>query len=205
MAFEYACFISYRHGYEPGVQRFYESFRSELAVQVELYLPGMRVYLDTNRLRGGDFINNELALALCNSVCMISLFNPHYFDVENTYTAREYCAMVNLEQHRLPLLPPTNRKGLIIPIIIRGTLPEEIKNERQYYTLDLLAPGDLKKQKSREALRRVAEDIYYRYEAFRVAKEDPSTLCDGFEFPSENEIMDWLNGITAPPLKMPWR
>ena len=205
MAFEYACFISYRHGHEPGVQRFYESFRSELAVQVEFYLPGMQVYLDTDRLRGGDFFNNDLALALCNSVCMISLFNPYYFDVKNTYTAREYRAMVNLEQRRLSLLPPPDRKGLIIPIVIRGTLPEEIRNERQYYTLELLAPGDLKKPKSREALRKVAEDIYYRHEAFRVAKEDPSAPCDGFDFPSESDVMDWLTGITAPPLKMPWR
>jgi hypothetical protein len=205
MMFHYACFISYRHGHEPGVQEFYESFRRELAVQVELYMPGMQVYLDTNRLRGGDFFNKELAFALCSSVCMISLFIPYYFDLDNTYTAREYQAMVSLEQQRLSLIPPAARKGLIIPIVIRGMLPDEIKSERQYYVLDLLAPGDLKKPKSREALRKVAEDIYYRHEAFRIATRDPCSVCESFEFPSESDVMDWLVGITAPPQRMPWR
>ena len=206
MAFKYACFISYRHSHEPGVQKFYESFRRELAVQVGLYLPGMSVYLDTGRLRGGDFFNRELAYALCSSVCMISLYSPYYFDLHHPYAAREYQAMVRLERKRLSSMPQeAQNKGLIIPIIIRGSLPEEVKRERQFYTLDLLTPGDLKKPKSLLALRQVAEDIYMRYEAFRAAGEDPCGICEDFDFPSEIEIKDWLTGITSPHQKMPWR
>jgi hypothetical protein len=99
--FRYACLISYRHGHQPGTQRFYEAFRRELAIQVDFYLPGMDVYLDTNRVRGGDFFNRELASVLCSSVCMVMLFNPLYFDASNSYAAREYRAMVALEQQRL--------------------------------------------------------------------------------------------------------
>jgi hypothetical protein len=206
MAFEYACFISYRHSHEPGVQKIYESFRRELATQVGLYLPGMQVYLDTGRLSGGDFFNKELAFALCSSICMVSLYNPLYFDTSSTYAAREYQAMVNLEGRRLPGMPEeAQKKGLIIPLIIRGSLPDEIKNNRQSYTLDLLTPGDLRKPKSLEVLRKVADDIYNRYVAFRMAAKDPCSYCEDFEFPSEGEIMEWLTGITAPPQKMPWR
>jgi hypothetical protein len=206
MTFEYACFITYRHSYEPGVQKFYESFRRELAIQVGLYLPGMPVYLDTGRLRGGDFFNKELAVALCKSVCMISLHNPYYFDILNTYPAREYQAMIYLEKQRLSFMPKeAQTKGLIIPIVLRGTLPDEIKGQRQFYTLDLLTPNDLKKAKSLAALKEVAEEIYYRHEVFRIAAQDPCSLCEDFEFPRENDIMDWLTGITAPPQKMPWR
>jgi hypothetical protein len=206
MGFTNACFISYRHSSEPGVQKFYDSFRTELAVQVGLLMPGMKVYLDTDRLRGGDFFNKELAFALCSSVCMVSLYNPYYFDVNNTYTAREYQAMVTLERQRLSVIPQEARgKGLIIPIIIRGNLPDEIRRERQYYQLDLLAPGDLKKPNSRQALRQVAEQIHQRHEVFRSVAVDPCRLCSDFDFPTEGDIMDWLVGITAPPQKMPWR
>ncbi len=205
MSFEYACFISYRHGLSPGYQKIYESFRRQLAVQVELYLPGMQVYFDTDRLRGGDFFNRALALALCRSVCMISLFNPYYFDPRHPYTAREYQAMVSLERQRLPLLPNGSWKGLIIPVVLRGTLPEVISNERQYYELDLLAPDDWKKRKFLKELRKIAKDIYVRHEAFRIAGVDPCRPCDGFEFPSEADILEWLTGITAPPLRMPNR
>jgi len=205
MAFKHACFISYRHGHEPGVQRIYESFRRELAIQVELYLPGMEVVLDTSHLRGGDFFNEDLASALCNSVCMILLFSPYYFDPRNTYAAREYQAMISLERKRLALISPANRKGLIIPIIIRGSLPDEITKERQYYTLDLLSPDDIKKVESRKKLKRIAEDIYHRHEAFRTATKDPCGLCNGFKFPSEEDVRSWLAGITSPPQRMPWR
>jgi hypothetical protein len=132
MGFNNACFISYRHGLEPGTQDFYEAFRQELAHQVDFYLPGMPVYLDTERLRGGDFYNSDLARALCSSVCMVSLYIPTYFDLQHTYTAREYRAMVDLEQQRLPLIPAVDWKGLIIPIILRGSPPEEIRGERHY-------------------------------------------------------------------------
>jgi len=205
MAFEYACFISYRHSSDPRVQKIYESFQRELAVQVGLYLP-MQVYLDTSRLRGGDFFNKELASALCNSICMISLYIPYYFDANNTYTAREYQGMVNLEKQRLPSMPQAAQsKGLIIPIVIRGTLPDEITKERQFYKLDLMAPGDLRKPDSVKALNQIAEDIYYRHEAFRMAGIDPCSHCEDFEFPTDNDVIDWLTDITAPPQRLPWR
>lgn len=205
MAFKYSCFISYRHGPVPGVQKIYESFWEELAVQVGMYLP-LRVYLDRDRLRGGDFFNRELASALCNSVCMISLFNPYYFDVTHTYPAREYQAMVSLERQRLASMPASARaKGLIIPIVMRGTLPEEITKERQFYELNLMTPRDLKKDESREVLGKIAEDIYHRHEEFRQAGWDPCRYCDGFDFPRDSEIKDWLEGITAPPPRLPWR
>lgn len=203
--FKYSCFISYRHGPVPGVQKIYEAFHQELAIQVGMYLP-MKVYLDRDRLHGGDFFNRELASALCSSVCMISLYNPTYFDVSHTYPAREYRAMVNLEKQRLAAMPAAARKkGLIIPIVIRGDLPEEIREERQFYKLNLMAPQDLKKSESRKVLGQVAEDIYQRHEAFRQAGCDPCRHCDHFALPGDSDIKDWLEGITAAPQKLPWR
>lgn len=205
MPFEHACFISYRHSRVPGVQKTYETFRDALDNQVGLYLP-IRVYLDTGRISGGDFFNKELAFALCRSICMISLYVPYYFDTNHTYCAREYQAMVRLEKQRLLAMPKDAQgKGLIIPIVIRGTPPDEITKERQTETLELLAPGDLRKTESRQALDRIAKNIFYRHEAFRMYGTDPCGSCEDFDFPNDGEVMEWLTGITAPPQKLPWR
>jgi hypothetical protein len=208
MAFRYACFVSYRHGRQPGTQNLYDAFEQELAQQVELYLPHLGVYRDRSRMRGGDFFNQELASALCASVCMVMLFNPSYFDLTHSYCAREYKAMVALERARLALLPErVPAKGLIIPVIIRGRLPDEIIRERQYYSMedDLLAARDFHKQRTRQKLRQIAEDIYTRHEIFRMTSVDPFGLCDDFRFPGETEVREWLTSITSPPLGMPWR
>jgi hypothetical protein len=206
MAFEYACFISYRHSQATGVQKTYESFERALNDQVGWYLPNMPVYLDRNRLGGGDFFNKELAFALCSSVCMISLYIPFYFDTDHTYCAREYRAMVDLEKKRLLALPKAARsKGLIIPIVIRGTPPEEITKERQFYTLDLMTPGDLRKAPAIKTLGQIAKDIFDRHEVFRMSGINPCGNCDDFDFPGDGEVMDWLTGISAPSQKLPWR
>ena len=205
MPFDYACFISYRHSRAPGVQKAYESFRDALDDQVGWYLP-MPVYLDTGRLSGGDFFNRELAFALCRSVCMISLYVPYYFDTNHTYCAREYQAMVRLEKQRLRAMPKAAQgKGLIIPIVIRGTPPDEITKERQTETFERLAPDALRKAESRQALERIAKNIFDRHEAFRIYGMDPCNSCEDFSFPDDGEVMEWLTGITAPPQKLPWR
>jgi hypothetical protein len=113
--------------------------------------------------------------------------------------------MVHLEQQRLPLISPEDRKGLIIPIILRGSPPEEISSKRKYYSLNLLEPDDWQKKKSLKILKQVAGDIHKRYQAFQKAAADPCGPCVGFQFPSDDAIRGWLTGVTAPPQKLPNR
>jgi hypothetical protein len=65
---------------------------------------------------------------------MVLLFSPYYFDMQSMYCAREYKAMLELEAKRLKLLPQGfgKRKGLIIPVVMRG---------EQYLCDDPLNPG----------------------------------------------------------------
>ena len=211
MPFTNVCFISYRHGGQEHSRKLIESFYQTLAGQLDLYIPGSRVYLDARRLRGGDFFDQELASQLCRSVCMILLFNPFYFDLSNPYCAREYRAMVGLEQQRLGLLPQgaAQRKSLIIPVVIRGeeSLPEELKRHRQYYSFakTLLGPADFRQRRCMEHIFKIAGDIFDRYQMFRSAGIDPCSQCDTFQFPTELEIRDWLTEVVAPPQSMPGR
>lgn len=46
------------------------------------------VLVDWERLQGGDFYNEALTLALCESVCMVVVFTPTYFDKEHIVTSK---------------------------------------------------------------------------------------------------------------------
>ena len=105
----------------------------------------------------------------------------------------------------MSLLPAGHDKGLIIPIIIRGSLPDTVRGNRQAYSMNYVDAKDLRTRRARMALQQVAEDIFNRHEAFRSAAGDPCAMCDDFEFPSEDDISDWLAGVTAPAPRMPWR
>lgn len=206
MPFKYACFLSYRVGAEPGVNNLYLTLKRKLAEQVDLYMPGLGVYLDQERLQGGDLYNSELAHALCHSVCMVVLFSPQYFDVEHTYCAREYQAMVRLEERRLGLSEQEIPKGLIVPVIIRGTLPRAIKEQRHSFSLSehLLVASDIGRKPIGRVLRDIAELIHQRYVYQKPIEQKLCNLCPGFELPSSTEVATTIQNYTAPPKVMPW-
>src|SRR5216117_660222 len=105
-----------------------------LSAELEL-LRGEGAYIDWQRLNGGDFYNEAFARALYESVCMILIYQPNYFDQAHPYCAREYRAMCELERERLALLPPMEQThGLIIPCVLRGedAIPQELASTRHY-------------------------------------------------------------------------
>ena len=111
MPLKYSCFISYRSRSVELARDFQESLDRELR-----HWTTLPIYRDEVRLDGGDFYNRELALALCQSACMVMIYTPTYFDLESTYCAREYRAMEILESTRLELLGQERnyQHGLII-------------------------------------------------------------------------------------------
>src|SRR5215510_8791933 len=90
MPFKYSCFISYCHGKEDLVRTFIEELKKALKRHLDAYLDE-GVYIDEERLRGGDLYNEKLAEAICQSVCMIVVYMPKY--ERHPYCLREYAAM----------------------------------------------------------------------------------------------------------------
>lgn len=84
MAFRYACFISYRHAQFDLMRSFVEDLYEAISSELEP-LTDLPVYRDVLRLQGGDFYNQALARSLCESVCMLMVFTPTYFNAKNTY------------------------------------------------------------------------------------------------------------------------
>src|ERR1044071_4404219 len=122
MSFKYSCFMSYHCGPSKLLERAVNDLYDALHDEIATYFRDKPIYIDKHRLQGADFYHEELATALCQSVCMIVAFTPAYLDKTHTYCAREYKAMEKLEAARLNLLPdPSERQhGLIIPIVFRG-------------------------------------------------------------------------------------
>jgi len=209
MPFQYSCFISYRRGHHELTRRFIEELVGALKSHVEPWLDE-EVYIDEDGLRGGAFIDEGIAHALCKSVCMILIFTPKYFDRKRTYCAREYMAMKRLEEKRLRLLKDlADRKaGLIIPVVFRGPehLPSEIKR-RLYYDFSaytLVRPEISNNPQYVEAIEEIARRIREIYDHFRGLPQDPCGACKDFALPAEEEIQEWLEGVVAPRSPFPW-
>jgi hypothetical protein len=135
---KYLCFISYASPNRDFVYDLEEALGKEL----ERYVRGKEIldngiFIDNNRIHGGDFPDEAIRQAICKSVCMIMVYTPSYFNEDYTYCTREFKGMEHLEEHRLSILtdPELKTHGLIIPVVFRGRdyLPEEIKKIRCQY------------------------------------------------------------------------
>jgi hypothetical protein len=207
MPLQYSCFISYRHKVDDIAQHLASSLETELNRWSD-----MEVYVDKDHLKGGDFFNNELAKALCESVCLIVVYTPNYFSKKDTYCAREYRAMELLEEQRLHMLglPKNKKHSFIIPIVYRGDkkLPESIKNERQYYPFEnfqITGQDNLQNPEYAEKIREIVEYIQERQEELGLIEHDACKCCDEFSFPSEDDVSGWIEKMLPPRQKLPGR
>lgn len=175
--YEYACFISYRHPPNQYEKHFYNEF-------VEALEDGLKSFLTTSLLpyrddqlgfNPGVAYPQELSRKLCRSVCLVAVLTPDYPD--SNWCRGEWQAMEKLETNRLGV----GRKGLIVPIILRGNLEEwrSFVGDRVWVDLRLV-------QKPREQLdsvknRRKIEDIAQQISKFVQTLLDPCEDCDQFQ------------------------
>lgn len=212
MPFEHACFVSYRHPDAQGdlAERFIEDLSGALQSELGAWM-NERLFVDRNRMRAGTLFNPALATALCRSICMIVIYTPHYFDAEHSYCAREYRAMEKLEEVRLARLPEQQRHGgLIIPIVLRGGqyLPSTIRDQRHYYSFErfsLFSKRIAYNPQLEPQVRKIAEAIH-AYKNMLAPWSDEFTFdCHGFMFPTENEVMPWLQTTISSAHGFPFR
>lgn len=204
-----ACFISYRHGQFELMRQFTTEFCAAFRCELEPMLGTAGIYLDNDRLKGGDFYGEALARNLYESATMVMVYTPTYFNYEHTYCTREYKAMQMLEGGRLSKLGVSADKshGLIIPVVLRGAkhLPDEIKRFRQYYDFErfqLGGPRLSRHPRFAPTIREIAAYVCDRYNELRAL---PESVFDGFErfsLPDDNDIASFLN--VAAGFRMPF-
>jgi hypothetical protein len=195
------------------MEKLINDLNEALSEEIGVLLRDKSVYIDRERLRGGDFYKEALSLALCKSVCMIMIFTPTYFDPNHKFCTREFKAMEILEKRRLGLLEGQIEEphGLIIPIILRGEnyLPQFIKQKRQYYNFE----GYIRPKNNNENIlcthRRYNSEIKeiakYIYESYSMLESigDISDECKSFRLPSDEEVKDILNNVNFKGVPFP--
>jgi len=207
MPIKYSCFISYRSLSVDVARDLHVSLDSELRLWT--HLP---IYRDETRLHGGDFFNRELALALCESACMVMIYTPTYFDRDKTYCAREYKAMEILETKRLEQLgyERNYQHGLIIPIVYRGIdfFPAYVSGVRNYYKFDtfhICSKAYLRNNQYQDSIKAIAKYILERCNELNALDVDPCEICGSFEIPPAEEIHGWLSPLLPPKPIFPGR
>ncbi len=205
MPFQYSCFISYRHTQADIVEDLVDALKTELGRWLDL-----EVYLDRERLKGGDFYNEELSQALCESICLIVVYTPTYFSSKNTFCAREFKAMEELEHQRFTKVGLVNntKHGLIIPIVYRGDkkFPEDIKNKRLYHSFEefqISGDATLDNPEYARKIKEIAEYIDERCDEVIAHEDELCNPCSTFELPKEEDILDWLSDMLPPRPKLP--
>jgi hypothetical protein len=194
MAFKYSCFISYCHGQHDLIKGFIDQLKKALKAELETLLDE-EVFIDEERLKPGYEYNEELARAICESVCMVVVYSPRY--VRHDYCVREYEAMRRLEERRRALLgPAAHGRGFIIPIILRGDADILARARRDKHYADFsrftLATPDISRNPEYvDEIRRIAGVIYEQYALFRNAGSDPCASCLDFRLPPASDVEAW--------------
>ncbi|MCL4273068.1 MAG: hypothetical protein KJZ77_04295 [Anaerolineales bacterium] len=186
-------------------------FHASLDRELRHWTP-LPIFRDETRLNGGDFFNRELALALCESACMVMIYTPTYFDKDKTYCAREYKAMEILETRRLEQLgyERNYQHGLIIPVVYRGIdiFPTYVSGVRNYYKFDrfhVYGKSYLRNNTYQDSIRQIAKYIFERCNELNALDLDPCDICGSFELPSSEDVHGWLLPLLPPSPVFPGR
>jgi hypothetical protein len=146
MTIRYGCFFSYAHGQYSYMSKFKNDLADALRCYLEPHLDMEKeLFIDSEQLGGGDDLDERIALAICESVCMIVIYTPRY--EAHAYTRREFAAMQLIERERKQWYPLPSH--LIIPVIMTRhplCLPPQITDTGMYvdFSRYTLASGDLK-------------------------------------------------------------
>lgn len=194
MAFKYSCFISYCHGQHDVLKGFIAQLKTALKAELEMLLDE-EVYVDEERLRPGYLYNEELASAICQSICMVVVYIPKYG--RHDYCLREFEGMELLGRQRRALLGPAgDKQDFIIPVILRGdeAVPDRIKARSHYANFarfSLGAQDIIRNPQYDQEVRKIAQVIYERYQTFQNSGVDPCSACTNFRLPAATEVATW--------------
>jgi len=185
--FKYSCFISYRYGKHDHMKTVTEELKKALDNYLEEYFE-TDVYIDKERLKGGDIFDPILAKAICESVCMIMIYRPKYFSREKPFCTKEYKYMTDLETKRLKIIGNSNSsEKLIIPIITNNiNLPNFIRNDYTCYDFVGYEGSPAHNEKFRLLIKCIAVRIFNLYSKFK--SKNFHNECENVTLQNDDEI-----------------
>ena len=131
---------------------------------------------------------------------MIVVYVPKY--ERHAYCRREFEAMERIENRRKQLAKVGREKGMIIPVILRGSpVPEKLKGRRQlldFSKYTTVSPKISRNRKYVEDIDKVAQAIYAVYQELKKAEQDICSHCEEFSLPPEQEAQPWTAAPAEP-------
>ena len=204
MSFKHSCFISYRRVDVELTRVFIQNLKKALENEVSQIAPSTTVFVDSSGMAGMALLDPSLAKSICQSVIMVMVYVPAYFDEEHRWCAREYEAMVKLEAERLAKLPPGAKarvNGLIAPIVFRGpeAIPAEIKERRLYTDFSRYSlagnPNISKNRNFADKIRNIADRFLEIWTDLRRLPDDPCQTCDAFQLPTDADVLPIIHRL----------
>lgn len=209
MPFRYSCFISYRHGQGPLLERFVADLEVALNSEI-LGRTGLPAFVD-REMKGGMRLDSSLIGALRDSVCFIAVYTPTYFDGDHPYCAKEFRTMQVLETQRHAALMGAGRdnNGLIIPMVVRtganGSVPSPIRKVIYYDFSQFLLwhPPLCKHRRYAKLFNEIGSYVQECHEALQSAGVAPEVAHPEIGLPTDDEIKTWIREVGPPRAPFP--
>lgn len=176
--------------------RFVTEFTEALNSSIQPYLD-IKAYIDHDRLSPGYRYNGALAQAICESVCMVAIVVPKYFNHE--YCLQELATMEKIQNTRTRKIGQNalGNRGLIIPVVLRGkieNLPEKMSQHIHCCDFSDFNTACRKVHKIMPYIReieKIAEYIYDLYKIFDQHSAVKNFKCEQFAFANNNMMKTW--------------
>ncbi len=195
MSLKYSAFISYLYTDKMGrgvTGNLATTLKQSLEEILKSKIPETyNIFLDKDSLSTNSLIDDSIAEAICQSLCMIAIIGPAYGVPR--YCLREFAAMEDLEKRRLELLHgrDSETKSLIIPVILRGIgfMPDKIIKRKHF---DFSHYISIKfSRKDLNQIEMIAEYICLLNECFKPYINDPSFDSKALKLSNLEEIDAW--------------
>lgn len=186
MALKNACFISYRHPKHDRMSSFTRDFHAALASELEPLVGDDRIGIDWTRLEAASALDAKLAAEVCSSACLIAVYVPTYFNNDSGYCAREFAAMLSLEEQRRAVLKDrTHRLVLVVALNGFATLPSALRGI-VCHDFEDYRPGGAKMSRSKKFQPKIKVIADYVAKRFHELKNAPPD-CGDFQLPAMDD------------------
>ncbi len=198
MAFEYSCFISYRHN--DAEKLFYSNLREMIQSEAMLATNKNKLFFDENAIKYGEEWDDKIYDGVSGSYFFIPIYYPNYLHTDNIWCARELMHALRVEEViKSKLTDDQKRKFFyIIPFIYRGkadSLPKGIANKKALF-LQQFEYLIIKKDVSPELVNLKQQFCDTLTECWSILDEYNTTdfqqMIQAIPKPTDEEVIAWI-------------
>ena len=198
MAFEYSCFISYRHNQNEAT--FYNNLRDIIQSEAMLATNKNKLFFDETAIKYGEEWDDKIYDGVSGSYFFIPIYYPNYLHADNIWCARELMHALKVQDVILSNLTDDEKKKFfyIIPFIYRGkpeSLPKGMSSKKALLIRDF-EYLIIKKEWSPELVKLKQDFCDTLNECWSILDNhsniDFQQLIQAIPKPTDDEVKNWI-------------